>query len=307
MPNYPVFDTNETTGDDPSEFANIVKNWVDRLRNLFKDTTPPSNRANGDIWCIDADVTDLKHHLRENGADVALLMKHLCRQNLDFAKFQAVRMLLEKLAFGALPTPGAAEDARAVWDDTNELVKVLTATKILTLAMLEEGIHERDEAISLIDGTVGGPAVNPAAAVRDEISGYLFAATNEELCIAGRLPVGYKNGTNFRLELSVALESAETANDLLEWAGSWLRLLPNTGKTDDVETALSTQVTDIGAVVAAKTVLMSYLTIPGASFIAGDNFRITFNRATVGGAGKVANVFLLKARFLYPLKGSYAA
>jgi hypothetical protein len=131
--------------------------------------------------------------------------------------------------------------------------------------------------------------------VKTGIEGWLFDATNEKRTFVFRVPTNWIGTSDMRFRLYQLLDAAEIAGDDIEWEGSLVAMTPGADYATQLETALADSVKDIGADAQAidegglhfNDFVLDYNDVTNP-IAAGDIVRLTLNRKTVGGAGKVA-------------------
>lgn len=138
---------------------------------------------------------------------------------------------------------------------------------------------------------------SPAAANRNGVAGFLFAADAEILYVQFCVPTDWDGESDMSLVLHCILNADETVNDKIDWETSVVSLADH----EDVDTA-GTQTPgvehDIGDVNGAGSLHKVLIVLDydnGACPISyGDNVSITLSRtANVGAAGYVAGVIVI--------------
>lgn len=173
------------------------------------------------------------------------------------------------------------------------------------LSVKKEGSYDSVELD--LAGDVGNDGANPPTkAAKSGIEGWLFDAVAETRTFAFRVPSNWIGTSDLRFRLYQLLNGAEGAGDDIEWEGTLVAMTPGADKASATETVLVDSVKDIGADAEAiaegglhfNDFVLDY-NDGDNPIAAGDIVRLTLNRKTVGGAGKVAGTIAVWGELHY--------
>lgn len=277
------------------------------------DTSDPTTPNDGVEWVRSDGANNGQKYAQINGAKTEILYQHKINDDLDLQGNEIKNFRAEQLATGSLPTPAAGTSGEIPFDLTVERHASIDSADQYYLARFKvDGTEYFGIRIPLEKGVVDGPATNPTPdSLKNEISGWLFDATNEELLLSARVPAGWTGGHDLLLRTGWWLNQAETANDDLEVASDWATITPGVDSASKAEETSATAATDIGSGTADGTfhwndVVIDYAAI-GNVIAANDLLRMIVRRVSVGGAGKVGGAILSEAWLLIPAFDSKAA
>jgi len=138
---------------------------------------------------------------------------------------------------------------------------------------------------------------SPAAATRNGVAGFLFAADAEILYVQFCVPTDWNGQSDLAIVLSCVLNADEAANDLIDWETSIVSVADH----EDVDTAATQTpganhdiVNDNGAGTLHKVEIVIDYDHAMCPINHGDLVSITLSRtANIGNAGYVAGVIVI--------------
>lgn len=307
---WSLYDTDTSTGDKFSEFAQATKDRTDALRINELGAADPANLTNGMTWLVSISATEYERRAYVDGAVVALYRivktgnKLKLVQPLDFDANQAVGFILERLVTANLPTPGAANEGRASWDDSRErgVLTGTTRSDYVARAAVGGTTYMRLPA-RLHVGGLGTPAT---ADTSTELGGWLLDAVGEELLAVAEAPVpeDFTDAHDCALVAACLLKNAETAGDDIDMGGSWRAVTPNADAGSKAATAFTAVAQDIGSAAAQYSLHEVVLAMPYNDATnpidAGDRLQAKLTR---NGLTNVAGVIVVSAHFRVPVWG----
>jgi len=269
------------------------------------DTSAPSSPSNGQIYIDDSTASRLIVYLRQNGAWVPMIGAHILEASLDCDGNELKNLLIEKLATGSLPTPGASTEAQIAWDETLERVFWAGSTTGRYAAECnDDGSTYVRIPVSMNVATLGTPATEDAATVH---GGWTLNQATEELNIIATEPVpaGWTAvpaaNKDIVLEVECLLLAVETNGDDIDMDGTYESMSAGQAPGDDT-LGFAAVTKDIGTDSGQYDRHIVSLTIDHdglvADVAAGDTLRATINHNT---AGQVAGVIVTGAWFRVPV------
>lgn len=219
---------------------NLLAN-TNTLRSSFSNATAPSTPVAGQLW-LDTTLNLLKVYgdIDGGGADWFAIATAYTDSDVDLVLNQLLNARLENQAGNE--TPGAGNVGQVYLNTTTAKMMIVSSATLLDTIV--SGTNAEYIALDMPVKAADWDATNPPTAVTvgttPTIRGALFSATNQAVSGNFRIPDGYSGDADLKMEVSFALNAAETANDTVD---ATLDMVVTTPHLNETLTKTSTQAT----------------------------------------------------------------